>query len=386
MGAEGFPAHAGMDPSQPGSGSPPCRLPRTRGDGPGTSPNLQGLLEASPHTRGWTPAARPRPAAGAGFPAHAGMDRNEPGSGSRTGRLPRTRGDGPACGAGPAGATSASPHTRGWTPVRLRGREHRQGFPAHAGMDRLHLADSPPALGLPRTRGDGPQVGTYAQYVPAASPHTRGWTRWWSCRCLSPRGFPAHAGMDPASDPPDRDRRGLPRTRGDGPCSGSAPVTHPQASPHTRGWTVLGVSIDWLAGGFPAHAGMDPEPGRRRRGRTRLPRTRGDGPLAGIPADRVLRASPHTRGWTLSRPRRSQPCQGFPAHAGMDPAGRPRGVAAEGLPRTRGDGPWRRRSTPRSSAASPHTRGWTVLDAARLPVQLGFPAHAGMDRGKVPLW
>ena len=76
-----------------------------------------------------------------------------------------------------------------------------------------------------------------------------------------------------------------------------------------------------------------------------------------------------------SRPRR----KGFPAHAGMDPSGRSRRPRSSRFPRTRGDGPWRLRSICRSSTVSPHTRGWTLALIARRRVDLGFPAHAGMD-------
>ena len=70
----GFPAHAGMDPtSTPALGSG-MRLPRTRGDGPHRLRPLTGATEASPHTRGWTASKNRATTAADGFPAHAGMD------------------------------------------------------------------------------------------------------------------------------------------------------------------------------------------------------------------------------------------------------------------------------------------------------------------------
>ena len=50
-----------------------------------------------------------------------------------------------------------------------------------------------------------------------ASPHTRGWTYVSPGDIAGQRGFPAHAGMDPSAPHVAQPRRGLPRTRGDGP-------------------------------------------------------------------------------------------------------------------------------------------------------------------------
>ena len=235
----GFPAHAGMDPQGLGGAGFPAHgrrssplkwaSPHTRGWTP------PGSARASPHTRGWTwRPGSPRP----GFPAHAGMDPRAPF----------------AC----MPLSEASPHTRGWTQHHEGETGSRGGFPAHAGMDPSPRRRRVEYGRLPRTRGDGPLsdlvigdrisasphtrgwtpvVAGRADGAPPASPHTRGWTLWryWATRrptgfpahagmdprhgddLVYQRGFPAHAGMDP-SMPRRRDRRcGLPRTRGDGP-------------------------------------------------------------------------------------------------------------------------------------------------------------------------
>ena len=90
----------------------------------------------------------------------------------------------------------------------------------------------------------------------AASPHTRGWTHVLRCRGRFVRGFPAHAGMDPDGPRLDMFARRLPRTRGDGPhacCGGTSMM---RASPHTRGWTAAGSPDPTHPDGFPAHAGI----------------------------------------------------------------------------------------------------------------------------------
>ena len=316
-------------------------LPRTRGDGPPAFTRWLMGFPASPHTRGWTVSRHPGVRPGAGFPAHAGMDPRGIDCTVRNAGLPRTRGDGPGtlggshsermaspahAGMGPRSVPfrlcfyRASPHTRGWTPPATRTGTRRGGFPAHAGMDpgRRDVPGLPE--GLPRTRGDGPDPIRGALGGGWASPHTRGWTLRRTARSLRKPGFPAHAGMDP---PARRDLAApvrLPRTRGDGPRKRRRENDLPRASPHTRGWTWDALWPAILSHGFPAHAGMDPVSSRPTGRPTWLPRTRGDGPLTCIDGTSEARASPHTRGWTPSDAVRSAPTNGFPAHAGMDPA------------------------------------------------------------------
>ena len=155
-------------------------------------------------------------------------------------------------------------------------------------------------MGVPRTRGDGPNIVALAGNAQGR----------------------------------------VPRTRGDGPPLRGIALPSAPCSPHTRGWTEALEQIIKDSGVFPAHAGMDRIHARNsRRGRVfpahagmdrsdginpcpciRVPRTRGDGPIPFI-GDRL--------GVTV-----------FPAHAGMDRSLNP---AA---------GP--------NIKCSPHTRGWTV--------------------------
>ena len=215
----------------------------------------------------------------------------------------------------------------------------------------------------------------------AASPHTRGWTRRLDDAAAARLGFPAHAGMDPWTRWCAAARSGLPRTRGDGPALSDRGGHGGRASPHTRGWTPGPAGVPPHDLGFPAHAGMDPAGPGRPDPPGGLPRTRGDGPVTCPPVDRAIRASPHTRGWTrLPDPtRRRRP--GFPAHAGMDRIRADKICACGGLPRTRGDGPGRSRRRGAAHAASPHTRGWTRGRRRGDADRRGFPAHAGMDPG-----
>ena len=233
-----------------------------------------------------------------GFPAHAGMD---PFLGVYTAAntgLPRTRGDGPIGALSKKQIREASPHTRGWTLHRLHDDIDAGGFPAHAGMDLVCTRPSVSCMRLPRTRGDGPCSGPPGRITLGASPHTRGWTRDMGVRGPAEKGFPAHAGMDPGPYVCKSAISGLPRTRGDGPWRAPSTSERTRASPHTRGWTMDGLRSDCYEDGFPAHAGMDPSCSPARCSGSRLPRTRGDGPQGRDVTLYRGGASPHTRGWT----------------------------------------------------------------------------------------
>ena len=141
--------------------------------------------------------------------------------------------------------------------------------------------------------------------------------------------------MDPGKADRAADGSGLPRTRGDGPLSHHPYSSGSMASPHTRGWTHTLAAQHRPPRGFPAHAGMDPASPDAPSSSTRLPRTRGDGPDSLCVSPRRSRASPHTRGWTPGRHRHDTHPVGFPAHAGMDPGEYTGRSMTTGLPRTR---------------------------------------------------
>ena len=152
------------------------RLPRTRGDGPSATQAARRCIPASPHTRGWTRLFYDPLGRKGGFPAHAGMDLVTPDRPHQQSRLPRTRGDGSSISRYCEMSRLASPHTRGWTPHRAGHEIDGSGFPAHAGMDPTVSPDSSRSGGLPRTRGDGPKDESHISLGEGASPHTRGWT------------------------------------------------------------------------------------------------------------------------------------------------------------------------------------------------------------------
>ena len=210
---------------------------------------------APPHTRGWTPLAVRSRLSARGSPAHAGMDPSARTTQPTQRRLPRTRGDGPDPAMTIVVSGMAPPHTRGWTPIFLVFPAIFGGSPAHAGMDPLSMRCRVGNKGLPRTRGDGPALIPPICRIYWAPPHTRGWTRPAGIREVAYRGSPAHAGMDLIWALTVLMAIGLPRTRGDGPRvihRTSRPV---KAPPHTRGWTLDRGLEQERRYGSPAHAG-----------------------------------------------------------------------------------------------------------------------------------
>ena len=274
---------------------------------------------------------------------------------------------------------TAPPRSRGWTRGRPDPRTPRAGSPALAGMDPRRMSRAPAAAWLPRARGDGPAASIAATAPSAAPPRSRGWTVGAAARRDVPGGSPALAGMDPASSSRQRPTAGLPRARGDGPGPRDAACWRASAPPRSRGWTPAhGVGLRGLVGS-PALAGMDPRRSSTAWGWRWLPRARGDGPLPRDGVCRNLAAPPRSRGWTRPRAIEAAGVEGSPALAGMDPSTSSARRCPAGLPRARGDGPFRRRSRRRPCPAPPRSRGWTRSGTRRGCARSGSPALAGMD-------
>ena len=273
----------------------------------------------------------------------------------------------------------APPPTRGWTHVDARRTRFPKGSPAHAGMDPCPPAWTAGRSRLPRPRGDGPGSATVAQTVPMAPPPTRGWTLLLAVLGGLVDSSPAHAGMDPAYRSRVWERLRLPRPRGDGPDMPTFAAISRAAPPPTRGWTLDRARRTVPICGSPAHAGMDPRRPLGTTSQARLPRPRGDGPNDQARAYAADPAPPPTRGWTPALHPRPEPQRGCPAHAGMDPTASRATRSRSRVPRPRGDGPAKLALNPTSALAPPPTRGWTLRDQEHARPDSGSPAHAGMD-------
>ena len=316
-------------------------------------------MRAPPHPRGWTQVRGRAECDPAGSPAPAGMDPPPGHSPLRRWGLPRTRGDGPDLQSQTVSLEMAPPHPRGWIQGRQQSRKMATGSPAPAGMDPNFGRQSEIGAWLPRTRGDGPWPANQKAPADLAPPHPRGWTLASAGDHRPDRGSPTPAGMDPKA--PLEPARGvrLPRTRGDGPTLGMGSLDLEVTPPHPRGWTR--VQDQGRAGGVG------------------LPRTRGDGPLFVINFGTNDAAPPHPRGWTPVGLLEILVRTGSPAPAGMDPIAAGTNLLTGRLSRTRGDRPYGQITLSQASTAPPHPRGWTQRRRRQGSVCIGSPAPAGMD-------
>ncbi len=192
---------------------------------------------------------------------------------------------------------------------------------------------------------------------------------------------PAYAGIDPDRDGPRPDVSRLPRLRGDRPV---AEATFPEllmSPPPTRGSTAEVHRALLGPVVSPAYAGIDRCPASPGRAACRLPRLRGDRPAGMLVVSGVPESPPPTRGSTRGIGAQLLIQEVSPAYAGIDPGSlaAPHGIF--GLPRLRGDRP-RVLFFPLEMAPSPPpTRGSTPSAfVSRFRAQVS-PAYAGIDRG-----
>ena len=92
------------------------------------------------------------------------------------------------------------------------------------------------------------------------------------------------------------------------------------ATPYTRGSTCTSRGLSSAERGYPVHAGIDPALGGSAWLPARLPRTRGDRPLGEIGVPIPKSATPYTRGSTRTYPYLDIKNLGYPVHAGIDPS------------------------------------------------------------------
>ena len=314
------PALAGMDLTEIPAGPQLRRFPRTRGDGPRNRHHAARRTRFPPHSRGWTLCRRPRAGNRAVSPALAGMDPFRAGPGARFPGFPRTRGDGPCSAPERRIVSWFPPHSRGWTRKSGPSPCSLTVSPALAGMDPCTTRSAVSRLRFPRTRGDGPLLGPDPEDPGVFPPHSRGWTVLDAVREAAHRVSPALAGMDHLLIVGSRTSAGFPRTRGDGPVTAIIIFASALFPPHSRGWTHPDDLRRHHRGVSPALAGMDPSPTPTPPCSSSFPRTRGDGPGSGTQCFPRWTFPPHSRGWT-PRGVIGEPIERVsPALAGMDPA------------------------------------------------------------------
>ena len=236
------------------------------------------MKPAPPPTRGSTIFDGQKRKRCNGSPAHAGIDLEFLGLDARRTGLPRPRGDRPALESIRIALSRAPPPTRGSTRRPAFRTCRSRGSPAHAGIDRR--SENPLTLQsrLPRPRGDRPLFLRLALHAGEAPPPTRGSTRILGHRYTAKAGSPAHAGIDPPRGRGSCDPFGLPRPRGDRPNLARCRWPAALAPPPTRGSTLAFDRLNISAFGSPAHAGIDPVVTFALIRAGRLPRPRGDRP------------------------------------------------------------------------------------------------------------
>ncbi len=212
-----------------------------------------------------------------------------------------------------------------------------------------------------------------------ATPHARGSTLVNLLCRKSAYGYPACAGIDLATRHLRRDGDGLPRMRGDRPSS--LIVTDPSgtATPHARGSTHHAGAGQSQPPGYPACAGIDPAGKRPALYCRWLPRMRGDRPVLQALIPDVVWATPHARGSTLAFLASLRRHRGYPACAGIDPFHSLTPSVLVWLPRMRGDRPSLYHCSIWGSLATPHARGSTACPHAGNRASRGYPACAGID-------
>ena len=292
--------------------------------------------------------------------------------------FPRIRGDVPHTAPIRWVLPEFSPHTRGCSGIIDDFKVTPKVFPAYAGMFlRAGLWISLPAS-FPRIRGDVP-IGVYISPQRARfSPHTRGCSATLDQDLGYAIVFPAYAGMFLGASPTAVGKWSFPRIRGDVPTEDGKHVLSGEFSPHTRGCSSGHQAGNAPGCVFPAYAGMFPHKHSKNASTRRFPRIRGDVPPLVWAAATSAAFSPHTRGCSQGKDLMQAVRAVFPAYAGMFLAySCPRNPGGC-FPRIRGDVPRNSTISLASTPFSPHTRGCSALLAVRGPANSVFPAYAGM--------
>ncbi len=134
--------------------------------------------------------------------------------------------------------------------------------------------------GLPRMRGDRPRIASIAPRHTAFTPHARGSTTSCAQKRTQHLVYPACAGIDLCFSLPSRAGSCLPRMRGDRPKDDVEDFFEEPFTPHARGSTFrVGKSCP-RKNVYPACAGIDLKRRTKNVVDNRLPRMRGDRPLA----------------------------------------------------------------------------------------------------------
>ena len=149
------------------------------------------------------------------------------------------------------------------------------------------------------------------------SPHPWGWPEGLGSQAIRWTDFPTPVGMARHVYFRKHCERGLPHTRGDGPEHHKCHSTKPQTSPHPWGWPELSAVSHRQRRDFPTPVGMARPLECLRELGEGLPHTRGDGPYFAALAWEQASTSPHPWGWPAVTHVSSVSNADFPTPVGM---------------------------------------------------------------------
>ncbi len=255
--------------------------------------------------------------------------------------------------------------------------------PAPAGIGLPLCERRPSPRGLPRARGDRPPTTERIRRHLESAPRPRGSAHGSSSSVIGGLVCPAPAGIGPPTNAGGSHERGLPRARGDRPSARRTSASSSRSAPRPRG---SALAKRWIGQGLsvcPAPAGIGRGCFRSARGRTRLPRARGDRPLRSRSKSRSRPSAPRPRGSALADAFSSSSPLVCPAPAGIGPIGkvyRVRGVRS--APRPRGSAGIRRSTAP-DALVCPAPAGIGPFSRPCFPSRARLPRARG-DRPESP--
>ncbi len=169
--------------------------PHTRGDGPRLVCPVWAWFPFSPHAWGWSDPPRCGISGCEVLPTRVGMVRFPANTVNLSAGSPHTRGDGPYSAEDIQGMLRFSPHAWGWSGHLAHHPPLQQVLPTRVGMVRLLLALARQLVCSPHTRGDGPHSSFIRCSQEQFSPHAWGWSGRRPRRPSLARVLPTRVGM-----------------------------------------------------------------------------------------------------------------------------------------------------------------------------------------------
>ena len=171
-------------------------------------------------------------------------------------------------------------------------------YPAYAGVILLPSYFTLPFVSLSRIRGGDPKVNSAPVISGKFIPHTRGWSSISRSPFTYRSVYPAYAGVILADWVALPVLMCLSRIRGGDPISVWLAIDSASFIPHTRGWSLMLVSIRVKKSVYPAYAGVILQRLAIVEWYGCLSRIRGGDPINFDLIIVLIAFIPHTRGWS----------------------------------------------------------------------------------------